>query len=290
MTKHVAPPPPPPEDGGRIVEEPIGEALSRRYLAYALSTIVNRALPDVRDGLKPVQRRVLYVMHEMRLNPETAARKCAKVVGDVMGGFHPHGDQSIYDALVRLAQDFAQRYPLVDGQGNFGNIDGDNPAAMRYTECKLTVAAQLLLEGHRRGRRRLAPHLRRAGHRAGGAARRLSQPPGQRRHRHRGGHGHLHPAAQRPRADRRLPRAAAAAGGDHRRADGARRRPRLPHRRGDRRAPAPPCWTPTRPGAAACGCARAGPRRRPTAAATASWSPRSPTRCRSRSWSSSWPG
>ena len=147
MTKHVAPPPPPPEDGGRIVEEPIGEALSRRYLAYALSTIVNRALPDVRDGLKPVQRRVLYVMHEMRLNPETAARKCAKVVGDVMGGFHPHGDQSIYDALVRLAQDFAQRYPLVDGQGNFGNIDGDNPAAMRYTECKLTVAAQLLLEG-----------------------------------------------------------------------------------------------------------------------------------------------
>ena len=146
MTKHT-PPPPPPEEGGRIVEEPIGEALSRRYLAYALSTIVNRALPDVRDGLKPVQRRVLYVMHEMRLNPETAARKCAKVVGDVMGGFHPHGDQSIYDALVRLAQDFAQRYPLVDGQGNFGNIDGDNPAAMRYTECKLTVAAQLLLEG-----------------------------------------------------------------------------------------------------------------------------------------------
>ena len=146
MTKHVAPPPPP-EDGGRIVEEPITEALSRRYLAYALSTIVNRALPDVRDGLKPVQRRVLYAMHGMRLNPELAARKCAKVVGEVMGTFHPHGDQSIYDALVRLAQDFAQRYPLVEGQGNFGNIDGDNPAAMRYTECKLTVAAQLLLEG-----------------------------------------------------------------------------------------------------------------------------------------------
>ena len=146
MTKHVAPPPPP-EEGGRIIEEPITEALSRRYLAYALSTIVNRALPDVRDGLKPVQRRVLYAMHGMRLNPETAARKCAKVVGEVMGTFHPHGDQSIYDALVRLAQDFAQRYPLVEGQGNFGNIDGDNPAAMRYTECKLTPAAQLLLEG-----------------------------------------------------------------------------------------------------------------------------------------------
>src|ERR1700757_3031454 len=141
------PVPSPPADGGRIIEEPLGEALSRRYLAYALSTITNRALPDVRDGLKPVHRRVLYAMHAMRLNPEAAARKCAKVVGEVMGQYHPHGDQAIYDALVRLAQEFAQRYPLVDGQGNFGNIDGDNPAAMRYTECKLTKAAQLLLEG-----------------------------------------------------------------------------------------------------------------------------------------------
>jgi topoisomerase IV subunit A len=139
--------PAPPEEGGRIIEEQLGEALSRRYLAYALSTITQRALPDVRDGLKPVQRRVLYVMNEMRLNPEGAARKCAKVVGEVMGGYHPHGDQSIYDALVRLAQGFAQRYPLVDGQGNFGNIDGDNAAAMRYTECRMTEAAQLLLDG-----------------------------------------------------------------------------------------------------------------------------------------------
>jgi topoisomerase-4 subunit A len=144
MNQHVTPGG---EDGGRIVDENLGEALSRRYLAYALSTITNRALPDVRDGLKPVHRRVLYAMHAMRLNPEAAARKCAKVVGEVMGQYHPHGDQAIYDALVRLAQDFAQRYPLVDGQGNFGNIDGDNPAAMRYTECKLTKAAQLLLEG-----------------------------------------------------------------------------------------------------------------------------------------------
>jgi topoisomerase-4 subunit A len=144
MTKHV---PPPPGEGGRIVEEPLAEALSRRYLAYALSTIMNRALPDVRDGLKPVQRRVLYAMSEMRLNPQGAARKCAKVVGDVMGAYHPHGDQSIYDALVRLAQPFAERVPLVDGQGNFGNIDGDNAAAMRYTECKLTPAAMLLLGG-----------------------------------------------------------------------------------------------------------------------------------------------
>jgi len=134
-------------DGGRIVDEPMGEALSRRYLAYALSTITNRALPDVRDGFKPVHRRILYAMQQMRLNPQAAARKCAKVVGEVMGGYHPHGDASIYDALVRLAQNFAQRYPLVDGQGNFGNIDGDNPAAMRYTECKLTPAAMLLMDG-----------------------------------------------------------------------------------------------------------------------------------------------
>jgi topoisomerase-4 subunit A len=146
MSKHIAPPPPP-EDGGRIVEEPLAEALSRRYLAYALSTIMNRALPDVRDGLKPVHRRLLFSMRQMRLDPTTSAKKCARVVGDVIGRFHPHGDQSVYEALVRLAQDFAQRYPLIDGQGNFGNIDGDNAAAMRYTECRLTLAAQLLLDG-----------------------------------------------------------------------------------------------------------------------------------------------
>jgi len=137
----------PPEEGGRIIEEPIGEALSRRYLAYALSTITSRALPDVRDGLKPVHRRVLYAMRQLNLSPDSAFRKSAKVVGDVMGDFHPHGDQSIYDALVRLAQDFNSRYPLVDGQGNFGNIDGDNPAAMRYTESRLTRAAEALLDG-----------------------------------------------------------------------------------------------------------------------------------------------
>ena len=135
------------EDGGRILDEPLTEALSRRYLAYALSTISSRALPDVRDGLKPVHRRVLYAMNNMGLDPGASARKCAKVVGEVMGNFHPHGDQSIYDALVRLAQDFAQRIPLVEGQGNFGNIDGDNAAAMRYTECRMTRAATLLLDG-----------------------------------------------------------------------------------------------------------------------------------------------
>src|SRR3989440_11113146 len=133
---------------GRGAEEiALHEALEQRYLAYALSTIVNRALPDVRDGLKPVHRRLLYAMQQLRLDPGAAFKKCARVVGDVIGKFHPHGDQAVYDALVRLAQDFAQRYPLVDGQGNFGNVDGDNPAAMRYTEARLTDGAQLLRDG-----------------------------------------------------------------------------------------------------------------------------------------------
>ena len=142
-----APVTPSPDNGGRILDEPLSEALSRRYLAYALSTITQRALPDVRDGLKPVHRRLLYAMRLLRLDPKTSAKKSARVVGDVIGKYHPHGDVAVYDALVRLAQDFAQRYPLIDGQGNFGNIDGDNAAAMRYTECRLTEAAQLLLDG-----------------------------------------------------------------------------------------------------------------------------------------------
>lgn len=135
-----------PEDD-RIINEPLSEALTKRYLAYALSTITSRALPDVRDGLKPVQRRILYGMRELKLNPDGGYRKCAKVVGEVMGNYHPHGDTSIYDTMVRLAQDFSVRYPLVDGQGNFGNIDGDSAAAMRYTESRMTEAAKLLLEG-----------------------------------------------------------------------------------------------------------------------------------------------
>ena len=129
-----------------IFLEPFDEALSQRYLAYALSTITARALPDVRDGLKPVHRRILYAMRQMKLAPTGGFKKSAKVVGEVMGNFHPHGDQAIYDAMVRLVQDFSVRVPLVDGQGNFGNIDGDNAAAMRYTESRLTAAAQLLLE------------------------------------------------------------------------------------------------------------------------------------------------
>ena len=136
-----------PPDKGEVEDVGLREALEERYLAYALSTIMNRALPDARDGLKPVHRRILHVMRGLRLDPGAAFKKSAKVVGDVMGNFHPHGDQAIYDAMVRLAQDFAQRYPLVDGQGNFGNIDGDNAAAMRYTESRLTEVARLLLDG-----------------------------------------------------------------------------------------------------------------------------------------------
>jgi topoisomerase-4 subunit A len=143
MSKHV----PPPQNPKDIERVELKDALEERYLAYALSTIMHRALPDVRDGLKPVHRRLLYVMQELRLDPNTAFKKSAKIVGDVMGSFHPHGDQSIYDALVRLAQDFSSRYPLVDGQGNFGNIDGDGAAAYRYTEARMTEVAKLLLEG-----------------------------------------------------------------------------------------------------------------------------------------------
>jgi topoisomerase IV subunit A len=134
-------------DMGDVTAEPLARALGDRYLTYALSTIMNRALPDARDGLKPVHRRILYAMRGLRLDPNGAFRKCAKIVGEVMGNYHPHGDSSIYEALARLAQDFNVRYPLVDGQGNFGNIDGDNPAAQRYTEARLTAAAAALMEG-----------------------------------------------------------------------------------------------------------------------------------------------
>ena len=137
-----------PDDvSGHIEDAPLSNALSERYLAYALSTIMSRSLPDVRDGLKPVHRRLVYAMHQLKLDPRSGFKKCARVVGDVMGKFHPHGDSSIYEALVRLAQDFSSRFPLIEGQGNFGNIDGDNAAAMRYTESRLTETAELLLRG-----------------------------------------------------------------------------------------------------------------------------------------------
>src|SRR5438445_17226 len=139
MGKALIPPEP-----AEVHEVMLRDALEERYLAYALSTIMHRALPDARDGLKPVHRRILYGMRLLRLDPGTAFKKSAKIVGDVMGSFHPHGDQAIYDAMVRLAQDFSSRYPLVDGQGNFGNIDGDNPAAYRYTEARMTEVARLV--------------------------------------------------------------------------------------------------------------------------------------------------
>src|SRR5882757_8284270 len=142
MGKTLIPPEP-----AEIHEVPLRDALEERYLAYALSTIMHRALPDARDGLKPVHRRILYGMRLLRLDPGTAFKKSAKIVGDVMGNFHPHGDQAIYDALVRLAKDFSSRYPLIDGKGNLGNIDGDNPAAYRYTEARMTEVARLLLDG-----------------------------------------------------------------------------------------------------------------------------------------------
>ncbi|HXC89077.1 MAG TPA: DNA topoisomerase IV subunit A [Stellaceae bacterium] len=132
---------------GEIREVDFAQALGERYLSYALSTIMSRSLPDVRDGLKPVHRRILHAMQQLRLDPASGYKKCARVVGDVIGKFHPHGELAVYDALVRLAQDFSQRYPLVDGQGNFGNIDGDNAAAMRYTESRLSAVAQAMLDG-----------------------------------------------------------------------------------------------------------------------------------------------
>src|SRR5262245_31251472 len=147
MAKKVIPQEPNGPSGGDVQEIALRQALEERYFAYALSTITQRALPDARDGLKPVHRRILYGMRLLRLDPGATFKKSAKIVGDVMGNFHPHGDQAIYDALVRLAQDFASRYPLIDGQGNFGNVDGDNPAAYRYTEARMTEVARLLLEG-----------------------------------------------------------------------------------------------------------------------------------------------
>ncbi len=144
MSDVLTPDPPP---AGRIADAPLAAALGERYLAYALSTIMARSLPDARDGLKPVHRRLLYAMHQLRLDPAAGFKKCARVVGDVIGKFHPHGDAAVYEALVRLAQDFAARYPLVEGQGNFGNIDGDNAAAMRYTEARMTAVAEKLLAG-----------------------------------------------------------------------------------------------------------------------------------------------
>ncbi len=184
---------PPPGENNQPIN--LRDALEERYLAYALSTIMGRALPDARDGLKPVHRRILYGMHILRLDPGSPFKKCAKIVGDVMGSFHPHGDQAIYDALVRLAQDFSSRYPLVDGQGNFGNIDGDGAAAYRYTEARMTDVARALLEGIDEDaidfRENYSGDQKEPVVLPGG----LPEPARQWRAGHRGGHGDLDPAA-----------------------------------------------------------------------------------------------
>ena len=190
------------------------EAAQSRYLNYALSVITSRALPDVRDGLKPVQRRILYTMWQQNLTADAKHRKCAKVVGDVMGNYHPHGDSALYETLVRMAQPFSLRYPLVDGSGNFGSLDGDNAAAMRYTECRLARISDEMLTEIDQDTVAVPAELRRHARRAGRAAGAHSEPAGQRRHRHRRRHGDQHPAAQPRRGlhgarqdDRRRPRA-----------------------------------------------------------------------------------
>ena len=165
------------------------------FLEYAYSVIYSRALPDARDGLKPVQRRILYTMNDMGLRPDRGHVKSARVVGEVMGRLHPHGDGAIYDALVRMAQPWSMRLPMIDGHGNFGSPD-DSPAAMRYTECRMAPAAVAMTASHRRGHRRLQAQLRQPRARAVGAAGRDPQPDRQRHHRHRGRHGHQHGPAQ----------------------------------------------------------------------------------------------
>ena len=272
-----APPPPP------IEPIDLKDALEERYLAYALSTIMHRALPDVRDGLKPVHRRILYAMRELRLDPTGAYKKCAKVVGDVMGNYHPHGDQAIYDAMCRLAQDFAVRYPLVDGQGNFGNIDGDNPAAMRYTESRMTAVAGLLLDGIDEDTVDFRPtydgtnqepvvlpanfpNLLANGTSGIAVGMATSVPP------HNvdelcGALLHLirHPSATIEKLVEFVPGPDFPTGGIL----------------GSRTSRS---WRPTGPAAAASACARAGRRRRRGAAAIRSSSPKSPIRCRRPSW------
>ena len=187
--------------------EPISiiEEMQRSYLDYAMSVIVSRALPDVRDGLKPVHRRILYAMLESGYHWNRKYVKSSRIVGDVMGKYHPHGDASIYDALVRMAQDWSMRVPLIDGQGNFGSIDGDPPAAMRYTESRLAKVAHELLEDIDKDTVDFQDNY--DGVRAGaeGSAGALPEPSGQRLRRHRGRHGDQHPAAQSDRSLQRLP-------------------------------------------------------------------------------------
>jgi DNA gyrase subunit A len=183
--------------------------MRRSYLDYAMSVIVGRALPDVRDGLKPVHRRVLFAMHELSNDWNKAYKKSARVVGDVIGKYHPHGDMAVYDTIVRMAQDFSLRYPLVDGQGNFGSVDGDNAAAMRYTEIRMAKIAHELLADIDKETVDFGPNYDGSEHEPLILPAKIPEPAGQRLLRHRRGHGHQHPAAQPERDRRRLPGGAA---------------------------------------------------------------------------------
>jgi hypothetical protein len=220
-----------PNNRERILPRLIQDEVKESFINYSMSVIVSRALPDVRDGLKPVHRRVLYAMNELGLVPGRPYKKSATVVGDVLGKYHPHGDQSVYDALVRMVQDFSLRYPLVDGQGNFGSVDGDPAAAYRYTESRLTRMSVEMLSDIDKEHRRLRAELRRPPRGADRAPVGVPEPAGERLVGHRRRHGDEHPAAQPARGGRRRR-------GDDRRsgADGAgdprdREGPRLPDRR-----------------------------------------------------------
>ena len=188
---------------GTIRQINIDAEMQASYLDYAMSVIVARALPDVRDGLKPVHRRILYAMHDLGLSPDKPYKKSARIVGEVLGKYHPHGDAAVYEAMVRMAQDFSLRYPLVDGQGNFGSVDGDNAAAMRYTEARLAKIATEMLADIEKDTVEWTRQLRRHPQGTDRPAGRAAQPAGQRRQRHRRRHGDQHPAAQPGRSLRR---------------------------------------------------------------------------------------
>ena len=230
------------------------DEMKRSYLDYAMSVIVSRALPDVRDGLKPVHRRILFSMYEQNFTPDRPYNKCARTTGDTTGRFHPHGDIAVYDAMVRMAQDFSMRAPLIDGQGNFGSVDGDPPAASRYTEARLEKITMTMLDDLDKDTVDYRPNYDEKGAGADGSAGPVPQPARQRRRRHRSRHGDQHPAAQSRREHRRGARDDGQAGHVGRGADGASFP--VPISRPAASSSAAPAFAPpTRPGAARSSCA-----------------------------------
>ena len=222
-------------DDSQTVRVSLEERMESAYLDYAMSVIVGRALPDARDGLKPVHRRILHAMREAGNDHNKPFKKSARIVGDVLGKYHPHGGEAVYDSLVRTAQDFSMRAPLVDGQGNFGSVDGDNPAAMRYTEVRLAKIAALLLDDLDKNTVDFAPNYDGLRKGARCSSRPISQPARQRLFRHCGWNGHKHSAAQSGRNRRRLPAAYQKTGDHGRRTLPNRPGPGLSHRRADSR-------------------------------------------------------